>query len=139
LAISGRAPSARRLDGQRACFTLEDAVRQGDIMLVKVSGQTAIPAGRYEVVVSWSERFKRRLPLLLGVPNFTGVRIHPGNTDADTEGCILVGEERADNRILSSRKAFDAIFPKIEAAAAREKCFVTIEDGPVSSPRVVTA
>src|SRR5262249_13421526 len=116
------------LDGEHACFTLEDVVRPGDLMLVKIAGQTAIPAGRYEVIVSWSERFARRLPLLLGVTNFTGIRIHPGNTETDTEGCILVGETRDTDRILESRKAFEAIFSKIEAATAREKCYITIEN-----------
>jgi hypothetical protein len=74
------------VNGVFECFTLEDTVRP-----VKIKGETAIPEGRYEVVVNFSERFQRPLPLLLNVPNFEGVRIHPGNTDKDTEGCILVG------------------------------------------------
>lgn len=124
------------IDGVRACFTLEDVVRPGDIMLVKVPGQTAIPAGRYEVAVNWSQRFKRRLPLLVDVTNFSGVRIHTGNTDAHTEGCILLGMVRETDRILDSVKAFDAVFPLIDAAVAREKCYLTIEDAPM--PPVTT-
>ena len=75
------------LDGRFGVLHLEDVVRQGE----KVPGQTAIPEGIYTVQITFSNRFKRDLPLLLNVPNFEGIRIHPGNTDADTEGCILVG------------------------------------------------
>ena len=77
------------VDGKFECFTLEDAVRP-----VKIKGVTAIPSGVYEVVVNFSQRFRRPLPLLLNVPNFDGVRIHAGNTDADTEGCLLVGKTK---------------------------------------------
>ncbi len=63
------------VNGQFECYTLEDKVRPE-----KIAGKTAIPAGRYEVVISFSQRFQRPLPLLLKVPNFEGIRIHPGNT-----------------------------------------------------------
>ena len=96
------------------CFTLEDVVREGP----KVPGQTAIPEGTYNVVITPSARFKRDMPLLDNVPNFSGIRIHPGNTDADTEGCILVGQTHGFNRIGQSRLAFDALFGKIEFALA---------------------
>jgi len=109
------------VDGKFECFTLEDAVRP-----VKIKGVTAIPAGVYEVVVSFSERFRRPLPLLLNVPNFDGVRIHAGNTDTDTEGCLLVGRTKAADSIGASRAAFDALFAKIQSAAAREKVFLEI-------------
>lgn len=105
------------------CFTLEDEVRlDGE----KVFGQTAIPYGVYDVTITHSPHFDRDLPLLGGVPNFEGVRIHPGNTAADTEGCLLVGHERSDDSITRSRLAFDALFPKIrDAIDAGEE--VTIE------------
>ena len=101
------------VDGKPFCFTLEDAVRTGP----KVPGATAIPAGTYKVIVTMSQRFKRFLPLLLGVPGFEGIRIHAGNTDRDTEGCILVGETRGENFIGQSRAAFNRLFPLIDAAA----------------------
>jgi hypothetical protein len=68
------------------------------------------------------------MPLLLGVPDFEGVRIHPGNTDKDTEGCILVGQNKAaDNlSILNSKFAFDQLFPALQIALQRGKVYVTI-------------
>ena len=111
------------VDGTFECYTLEDVVRP-----VKIKGITAIPAGSYEVVVSFSERFQRPLPLLLHVPNFDGVRIHPGNTDRDTEGCILVGKTKERDFIGASKLAFEALFEKIQAALQREKIFIHITE-----------
>jgi hypothetical protein len=72
-------------------YTLEDAVREGP----KIPGETAIPAGRYKVILSPSPAFKGKiLPELLAVPGFAGIRIHGGNTPADTKGCILVAKYR---------------------------------------------
>lgn len=103
------------VDGAHECYTVEDVVRPNG---EKVYGKTAIPAGRYQIVVTMSPRFRRRLPLLLNVPNFEGVRIHPGNTAADTEGCILPGVKRGRDAVYESRKAFDALFEKIDGALA---------------------
>lgn len=107
------------------CFTLEDAVRP-----VKIAGKTAIPAGTYEVTVTFSNRFGKLLPLLMGVPNFEGVRIHPGNRPEDTEGCILVGTAKGPqaNFISNSRAAFNVLFRKIQAAIQQEKVFIEINE-----------
>ena len=94
---------------------------------MKIFGQTAIPAGRYEVVVNESAHFHKLLPELVNVPDFEGVRIHSGNKPADTEGCILVGRTKGTNVINDSHTAFDALFPKIQAAVAREKVFIEIK------------
>lgn len=99
-------------------YTLEDRFREvadrpvGDW---KVPGSTAAPRGSYRVVCSYSHRFHRVLPELLEVPGFTGVRIHPGNTSADTEGCILVGRTwEGGDAIFGSRDAFEKdVYPKI--------------------------
>jgi len=110
------------VDGQFECYTLEDVVREvpGEpVEQWKVPGQTAIPAGVYSVVVNHSARFNRLLPQLLDVPGFKGVRLHSGNVAADTEGCILVGKRKAESEVLDSRIAFQALFPKIQAALGR--------------------
>ena len=99
------------IDGKFECFTLEDKERD-----VKIKGETAIPRGTYKVIINQSNRFKRLLPLLLNVNGFEGVRIHAGNTNHDTEGCILVGKTRSNNFIGQSRKAFDSLFSKMQKA-----------------------
>jgi hypothetical protein len=99
------------VNGVWECFTLEDADRP-----VKIKGETAIPKGTYRVIINESNRFKRLLPLLIDVPNFEGVRIHSGNSNHDTEGCILVGQTRNKNYIGQSRKAFEKLFKKMQVA-----------------------
>jgi hypothetical protein len=100
------------IDGKFECYTLEDVERE----FVKIKGETAIPKGTYKVIVNQSNRFKRLLPLLISVPNFEGVRIHAGNSNHDTEGCILVGKNRSVDYITKSRKAFDSLFAKMKDA-----------------------
>lgn len=117
---------ALTIDGEDECFTLEDRVRPPGAE--KVPGKTAIPAGRYEVIISYSQRFKRALPLLLNVPNFQGIRIHPGNTEVDTHGCILVGRTKGPDFIGESRIAFEQLFEKLQKAALKEKIYIKIED-----------
>lgn len=94
------------------CYTLEDRVRHGP----KVPGETAIPEGTYRVIVTMSPRFGRELPLLVGVPGFSGIRIHPGNSPMDTEGCILPGQTRERDWVGHSRQAFAALNAKIRTA-----------------------
>ena len=87
--------------GYYFCDTFEDRCRDLD-KEKKVMNETAIPEGTYEVIVNVSARFKRKLPLLLDVPHFSGIRIHRGNTDKDTSGCILVGENKQPGRVINS-------------------------------------
>lgn len=102
------------INGKVECFILEDVVRPQ-----KIFGKTAIPAGQYRVTITPSNRFKRELPLLVNVPNYDGIRIHPGNSAADTEGCLLPGRNREADRVTESRLAFNALFAKLKAALAR--------------------
>ena len=102
------------INGEYFCDTLEDTDRcltmtmsLAEIKEVKEYGRTAIPTGRYKVAYTYSPRFKKHLPLLLNVPAFEGVRIHSGNTHKDTEGCILLGENKAVGKVLNSRKTMD--------------------------------
>lgn len=81
-------------------------------------GKTAIPAGFYLVQITYSPRFKVPLPLVEDVPGFTGIRIHAGNTDEDTEGCILVGRTSHADAIGESRLALEALMAKLPPRAA---------------------
>ena len=104
------------INGIFQCYTLEDAVRPDG---VKIYGETAIPTGHYEVQLTMSPRFQRVLPLLIDVKNFVGVRIHPGNSAKDTEGCILVGETKTNDWVSQSQLAFTALFSRMRDAADR--------------------
>ena len=117
---TGRVCTIGRLfiDGTFECWTLEDVVRDDG---VKIPGETAIPYGTYVIDITPSRWFKRELPLLVNVNGFVGIRIHPGNGARDTEGCILVGSERADASILHSVVAFEALLTKLRAAKAAGK------------------
>jgi len=112
------------VDGKFECFTLEDKVRA-----VKVHGKTAIPEGIYEVIINFSPRFKKQLPRLLNVPNFDGILIHPGNTAANTDGCILVGTSKSKDFVGSSRAAFNKLFPKLQAGMKKGKIFIQVVGG----------
>lgn len=96
------------IKGEHFCYTLED-------------GDTRIPAGTYALAWHESPRFKRRLPILKNVPGRSYILIHAGNTDKDTEGCILVGFDRAKDMIMHSRLALEALLPQITLPA-----FITI-------------
>lgn len=117
------------VDDEFECFTLEDVVREIPNVPVerwKIPGKTAIPAGTYPVQLTFSNRFRKVMPQLIDVPGFAGIRIHPGNTDADTEGCILLGTEIGHESILRSRDAYAAFLAKLEKAIANGEA-VTIE------------
>lgn len=92
------------LNGKYFCDTLEDAIRP-----VKIPNETAIPAGTYKVEVTYSPRFKRNLPLLVDVPNYTGIRIHNGSNKDHTSGCILVGFNTSKGKLTDSRKISDQL------------------------------
>lgn len=110
-----------RLDNAVFCYTLEDCVRD-----MKIPHETAIPVGTYAVILNDSVRFKRRMPLLQNVPGFEGVRIHPGNTTEDTSGCILVGFNRQENTITGSRRAFESLMARMEAAVTANEPITAI-------------
>ena len=92
------------IDGHYLCDTLEDTVRPAG---TKIAGKTAIPAGTYRVKKTMSPRFKKILPEILNVPGFTGVRIHAGNLPKDTDGCLLLGLNKAKGAVLFSQTTVD--------------------------------
>ncbi len=116
------------VDGKFFGYTCEDKVRElGKECKGKIKNLTAIDYGRYEVVLSFSNRFKKYLPLLLNVRCFEAIRIHGGNTAADSEGCILVGAEGdMKNRIWNCASKVNALVAAIKAIEKKEKTFITI-------------
>ena len=110
------------------CDTLEDRVRpEGE----KVYAETAIPTGTYTLVLSYSNRFKKVMPEILNVPNFSGIRIHCGNSSKDTEGCLLVGkwDGKTENWISDSKNSYNKLYPLLEEAFnKKENITITIKD-----------
>jgi hypothetical protein len=112
------------IDGVFTCWTLEDVVRE-----VKIPGETAIPAGRYAVRLSLSQRFQKVLPEVLAVPGFTGIRVHGGNGALDTQGCVLVGRKRTTNGVLESKLALMEVMEQLRrATTAGDQITISIED-----------
>jgi len=119
---------------ERVCYVLEDCLRE-----VKIPKETCIPAGTYEVVFSFSNRFKKFLPLLLNVPNFEGIRIHPGNFPADSEGCLLPGFDKGEDVVMNSRAAFSYFFSQLRGAMENGKVSIEITNEPLSDKRTTVA
>ena len=112
-----------RVNNSFFCDTIEDEERPS-----KIWGKTAIPVGRYEIILNMSNRFKVIMPLLLEVPNFAGIRIHSGNTALDTEGCILLGTFKRPGTIINSRIAYRALMKVLRAAIAdKQKIWIEIK------------
>ena len=122
------------IDGKFECFILEDKDRGlndtltlEQILRVKVYGKTAIPYGRYEVDWTMSARFKVFMPILLNVKGYAGIRIHKGNTELDSLGCLLCGTRKKSNMITESTLATRNLYAKIEAAKKQgQRIFITI-------------
>lgn len=116
------------------CDTLEDTDRsltqsmtEQQIGSKKVYGETAIPTGTYRIIISYSNKFKKQMPLLLNVPGFAGIRIHSGNTEKDSLGCILVGKNKAVGKVLESRDTYSKLFSILQEANKKETIKITIK------------
>jgi hypothetical protein len=125
------------INGTYFCDVLEDVCRDnnrdGDLNdpgEEKVHGKTCIPAGRYQVIIDMSTRFKKLMPLLVDVPGFAGIRIHPGNTNVDTDGCLLVGHRTGADFVANSRDTFGRFFLRLTLLLKTEKAYITIIDSP---------
>jgi hypothetical protein len=105
------------------CDTLEDPEQKE-----KIPGNTCIPEGMYEVVIAYSPRYAKPMPRLLKVPNFEGILIHPGNTDLDTLGCILVGKRSKEtpDLIVESRAAFKVLMDKLLELNEKGRIYIKI-------------
>ena len=106
------------VNGERFCDTLEDKVRDLAGGESKVPGETAIPEGRYKVIVNRSPKFCRERPRMLDVPQFEGVLIHRGNTAEDSAGCILVGENKMKGKVVNSTPYEEKLVALCKAALA---------------------
>lgn len=119
------------IDDVFECYTVEDTDRKMEEDLTrKVNGKTAIPRGKYEVILSMSNRFQKILPEVLNVPGFAGIRIHSGNSSVDTEGCIILGsinDKVDDDWIGGSKIALTQFMAKLETAKENnEKVYIEI-------------
>ena len=106
-------------DGVKLGETCEDKDRHLEAGGEKVYGQSAIPRGRYAVSVTYSNRFRRPMPIIHDVPGFSGVRIHGGNSDADTLGCPLLGGLRTARGVARCAAPNAWLISLIEAAEER--------------------
>ena len=114
------------LDGKHICWTLEDKVR--GLKEAKVYGKTAIPAGRYQVIIDHSNAFGKDMPHVLNVPGFEGIRIHQGNHEIDSLGCVLIGLQKGPDAIFDSAKAFQIFMPVLKTLLKAGSVFLVIED-----------
>jgi hypothetical protein len=123
------------LNNEYFCDTLEDTDRGlkdtmqvNEILAKKVKGQTAIPTGKYDVILTFSPKFKRVLPLLLNVPGYQYIRVHHGNLPSSTDGCLLVGENKVKGQIINSRATLEKLMSVLlECEKKKEKVIITIE------------
>lgn len=125
------------IDGVFFGYMLEDVSRDlnrngiFDGTEAKIHSITAILAGRYQVIINMSTRFKRLMPLLLNVPHFKGIRIHNGNKPEHTEGCLLVGSTKSADFVGNSVETYNRLMVRLNNAIKKEEIFITIVDMPV--------
>ena len=105
---------------------LEDSMTEDQIAAIKIPKETAIPYGIYEIVITKSPRFGIDTPELLNVKGYIAIRVHSGNFPEHTEGCPLTGQDRGQNEIFHSRRAFNLFMPRLRAMLAVERCFVRV-------------
>lgn len=119
------------IDGVYFCDTIEDkdrglddSMEESEIRKKKVYGLTAIPLGTYKVEITYSPKFKKNLPLLIGVKGFEGIRIHSGNTAKDSLGCIIVGRNKKVGMVLDSRSTMTKLLKVL--TSTKENIWLTI-------------
>lgn len=95
---------------------LDNSMTVSEILKKKIKGQTAIPTGLYKIEITYSQKYKRMMPLLIGVKGYEGIRIHSGNTSKDTEGCLLVGKNTKVGMVTDSRNTYQRLFARLQNA-----------------------
>jgi len=117
------------INGIFECYTIEDEDRKLEDGNAKIQNLSAIPKGIYKLTISMSNRFKKFLIEVLGVKGFVGIRMHPGNSSKDTEGCIIVGsinDRTNDDWVGGSRIAYEKLHKKVKTALSNKES-VTLE------------
>ena len=119
------------INGKYFCDTLEDRDRglddsmsEEEIKQIKIKGETAIPTGIYTILLTYSPKYKKVMPLINNVKGYSGIRIHSGNSSKDTEGCLLVGKNTVVGRLTDSRNTFNALFKRLQQKGSNK---ITIE------------
>ena len=120
---AGRLYVVNELGKAYFCDTLEPSLHPTNHLRPK-----AIPAGRYDVAVTWSPKFKRWLPLLLKVPNRSGIRIHAGNNPEDSSGCILLGRALLPGHVYNSRSTLEKLMQRLKERPEGEAIHITVEN-----------
>lgn len=122
------------IDDVYFCDTLEDkdrgltqSMQPSQIQKIKVYGKTAIPVGEYSIAITYSNRFKKLMPLIKDVPGFSGIRIHVGNTDKDSNGCILVGKNKIVGKVVESKNTYQKLYQILSEANNKEKIYIKIQ------------
>ena len=133
------------VNGTRFHESLEDPDRGLDssmsldkIKALKIAGQTAIPAGTYKVTMSvsakykdrsWAKKYNGLVPEIVGVPGYSGVRIHPANKASEVEGCVAIGENKVRGGVINSQKTYFELMDKylMPAWYAGEEMSITIK------------
>ena len=103
---------------------LDDSMSEDEIKQIKIKGETAIPTGIYTVLLTYSPKYKKIMPLINNVKGYSGIRIHSGNSSKDTEGCLLVGKNTVVGRLTDSRNTFNALFKRLQQKGSNK---ITIE------------
>lgn len=103
---------------------LDDTMTEEEIKEMKVYGQTAIPTGIYTVLLTYSPKYKKVMPLINNVKGYSGIRIHSGNTAKDTEGCLIVGKNTKVGMVTDSRNTYNALFKRLQQKGSNK---ITIE------------
>lgn len=121
------------VNGKWFCNTIEDRVRAkpGEWKKeLKIYGKTAIPYGRYPVLVTWSNRFKRLLTAILNVPDFEGIRIHNGTSELSSAGCVIVSykDDDANHKLINDKGAMNDLCDLVYKAQHNEKVWIEIVD-----------
>ena len=134
--VAGRnTPGKLYIDNAYFCYTIEDVIRKDPKPETpeneaKVYGETAIPAGRYRITITYSPKFRRKMILVNDVPGYTGIRIHGGRDHEDSLGCPLVGYKRMSNgKLTETLQASAELFRQIDTALKeRKEVYIAITD-----------